>query len=481
MANQAIIQAAGAAYKPVQGQYDISGFVNGIASVAQGLVARQKLISARESSADKLYIKTDNKIIQAKVLNIKEQYKNFNITEKEYQAEILKVKNDILTVDKINKRLNDVNKDGLALNAGPVEENYFLGLKDGSLTDNATVKINTKYGTYDYSTFFEYNEDGNLTVMDPEGVMVPLDELYAISEKMPTKALKKEYNKTIRSWQKEDFKAGTESKWSSKKNDFMNYVVDDLFGNGENKSVMYTSLIDNNLGFDFTNPNDVTKNFNWHDFYIKEGLTPDQLKKYNNTLNGYDKDVQEKAKGIVLKQIMDEDDNLMTDVKKFLNQMIEFKKPIKENVVPIVSEPTAFSGFEVKGKLNRTNSKELAIISSLETAFDEAGDDALIRDGGVEVGGVVTEAKGGKIQLVRAPDEDGSKVYYFRQDREGETNNQGQPLPEKRLGPNFVADGITREGYKKLMLEVIQNAGVSFGGEVSIYGQYKYYLENTEF
>ena len=67
MANQAIINAAGAAYKPVQGQYDISGFVNGVASVAQGLVTRKKLIGARESSADKLYLKTDNKIIQERV------------------------------------------------------------------------------------------------------------------------------------------------------------------------------------------------------------------------------------------------------------------------------------------------------------------------------------------------------------------------------------------------------------------------------
>ena len=475
MANQAIINAAGAAYKPVQGQYDISGFVNGIASVAQGLVARQKLISARESSADKLYLKTDNKIIQAKVLNIKEQYKNFNITEKEYQAEILKVKNDILTVEKINKRFNDINKDGLALNAGPVEENYFLGVKDGSLTDNSTVKINTKLGSYELSTFFEYNKSGNLTVMDPEGIFVPVDELYAISEKMPTKTLKKEYNKTIRSWQKRNFKSGTESKWSSEKNEFMNYIVDDLFGSGENKNVMYTSLIDNNLGFDFTNSNDVTKNFNWHDFYIKEGLTEDQLEKYNNTLGGYNKDVQEKAKGIVLKQIMDEDDNLMTDVKKFLNQMIEFKKPIKETIIPIVSEPTVYSGFEVKGKLNKTNGKELAIINSLETAIDEAFTSE------ANVGDVVTEAKGGKIQLVRAEDEDGDKVYYFRHDREGETNNQGQPLPEKRLGPDFVIEGLSREGYRKLMLEVIQGAGVSFGGATSIYGQYKYYLENTEF
>lgn len=475
MANQAIIQAAGAAYKPVQGQYDISGFVNGIASVAQGLVARKKLIDARQSSADKMYIKTDNKIIQDKVLSIKEEYKNFNITEKEYQNEILKIKNDVLTVEKINKRLADVNKDGLALNAGPIEENYFLGLKDGSLTDNATVQINTKAGSYSIGTFFEYNEDGVLTGMSPQGVMVPLDELLAVSEQMPTKTLKKEYNKTIRNWQKEDFKSGTESKWSSKKNEFMNYVVNDLFGNGENKNVMYTSLIDNNLGFDFTNANDVTKNFNWHDFYIKEGLTPDQLEKYNNTLGGYDKDVQEKAKGIVLKQIMDEDNNLMTDVKKFLNQMIEFKKPIKESVVPIVSEPTAFSNFEVKGKLNTTESRALAIISSLETAIDAASDID------VQTGEVVTTAKGGKIQLIRAPDEDGERVYYFRQNLEGETDSQGQPLPEKRLSPNFITDNLTREGYRTLMLKLIQEAGVPFGGSASIYGQYKYYLENTEF
>ena len=121
MANQAIIEAAGNVYRPVKGQYDISGFVNAVAGVAQGLVARKKLVSARESSADKLYLKTDNKIIQNKVLNLKEQYKNFNISDKEYQEAIIQIKNDIIKVDQINSILVEKNKEKLALNANPTE------------------------------------------------------------------------------------------------------------------------------------------------------------------------------------------------------------------------------------------------------------------------------------------------------------------------------------------------------------------------
>ena len=359
MANQAIIQAAGAAYKPVQGQYDISGFVNGIASVAQGLVARQKLVSARESSADKLYLKTDNKIIQNKVLNIKNQYKNFNITEKEYQDAIVQIKNDILKVDKINTILSNVNKDKLALNAGAIEENWFLGIKDGSLTDGATLKISKPDilgpKTISYDTFFEYDDSGILKGLSPEGVMVTLDELQAISEKLPTKKLKKEFNNEISSWQVKSFGTGTETRWSSSRDEFIKRIMIDIFDNGGNKDVMYTSLIDNNLGFDLTNSKNETQNFNWHDWYLdpkNKALTVEQKAKYDSILEDYDKEVRERAKGIVLSQIMDGDKGLINDVKRYLTEMADYKKPLPKE------EQTAYVlGSEFKPNKNAETKK----------------------------------------------------------------------------------------------------------------------------
>ena len=43
MANQDIIKAAGAAYAPVKGQYDLSGYINGIGAIAEGLVEKRKI------------------------------------------------------------------------------------------------------------------------------------------------------------------------------------------------------------------------------------------------------------------------------------------------------------------------------------------------------------------------------------------------------------------------------------------------------
>jgi hypothetical protein len=331
MANQAIIEAAGNVYRPVKGQYDISGFVNGVAAVAQGLVARKKLVSARESSADKLYLKTDNKIIQNKVLNLKEQYKNFNISDKEYQEAIIQIKNDIIKVDQINSILVEKNKEKLALNANPTEENWFLGIRDGSLTDNSYVNITTKYGTMYLDTFFEYDENGVLNGLTPTGDMVPLDQLKAISEKLPTKKLKKEFNNEISSWQIKSFGTGTETRWASSRDEFMKKIMVDIFDNGGNKSVMYTALIDNNLGFDLTNSKNETQNFNWHDWYLdpkNKALTVEQKAEYDRVLEGYDEDVREKAKGIVLSQIMDGDKSLVSDVKRYLTEMADYKKPL---------------------------------------------------------------------------------------------------------------------------------------------------------
>ena len=365
--------------------------------MAQGLVTRQKLIDARASSADKLYLKTDNKIIQNKVLNIKDQFKKFNITEKEYQDQIVKIKNEIATVDKINKTLTDVNKDGLALNAGPIEESWFLGIKDGSLTKGSSVKIHTSdpeynLGTMYYDTFFEYNEDGNLTGMSPKGTMVPIDELLAIAEQMPTRALKKEFDLKMSSWQKANFPEGTEARWGAASVEFVTTMANKIFAQGKNKNTMYTSLIDNNLGFDLTNSKNETKNFNWHDWYLdpkNKALTVEQRAKYDEVLGGYDEEVRERAKGIVLSQIMEGDKGLIDDVKRYLTEITEYKKPVAKQETPdyILGSEFDPSPYNVPDyNINR-----------LLTLFKEGED-------GTELGDLEVyrqDMGGGKIQLKR--------------------------------------------------------------------------------
>lgn len=474
-ANQTIINAAGAAYKPVKGQYDISGFVNGIASVANGLVTRQKSIAKRQSSANKVYVKTDNATLQARVANVTDQFKSFNIDEKQMQSEILRIKEDNATVERINKLLVNVNKEGLALNGGPIEEAWYLGVKDGSLTDGAGVRINTRFGSYNKSTFYEYDENGTLLMLAPSGEMLPASEVEAIVEQMPTKKLKKQFNLKMRDWQNDFYDIGKEAQWGAKKTTFVGAIMDDIFENGDNKSTMYTSLIDNMSGFDLTNGNDVTKNFNWHDWYLdpkNNALTVDQKAEYDEILGGYAEDVRDRAKGIVLKQIMDGDKSLMADVKRFITQIADYKKPEQQATpIPIISEKTARSGFQVKGKLNKSDAEDLAIIGSLEQAIV----DVKKMETSVGIGETASTAKGGKIELVRDTDEEGKERYYFRHDTAGQTDSQGNVV-EKRLSGPFVLREISDEGYKELMLKVIQEAGVGYGGEGSIYNQYETHI-----
>ena len=474
-ANQTIINAAGAAYKPVKGQYDISGFVNGIASVANGLVTRQKSIAKRQSSANKVYVKTDNATLQTRVAGITNQFKNFNINEKQMQSEILRVKEDNATINRINKLLVNVNKEGLALNGGPIEEAWYLGVKDGSLTDGAQVRINTKSGSFNKSTFYEYDENGVLLMLAPSGEMLPATEVEAIVEQMPTRKLKEKFNSKMRDWQNDNYGIGKESQWGAKKTSFVGSVIQDIFKDGQAKSTMYTSLIDNMSGFDVTNGNNVTKNFNWHDWYLdpkNNALTADQKAEYDRILNGYDEDVRDRAKGIVLKEIMDGDKSLMTDVKKFINQIADYKKP-EEGVspIPIISEKTARSGFQVKGELNKSDAEDLAIIGSLEQSIV----DVKKMETSVDIGGVASTAKGGKIELVRGADDEGKETYYFRHDTAGKKDRDGNII-ETRLSAPFLLREISDEGYKKLMLKVIQEAGVRFGGNGSIYEQYETHI-----
>ena len=56
MANQAIINAAKAAYTPVQGENNnLSGFIQGITAVAAGIVKQKEIRKKMQSDLDKFY------------------------------------------------------------------------------------------------------------------------------------------------------------------------------------------------------------------------------------------------------------------------------------------------------------------------------------------------------------------------------------------------------------------------------------------
>ena len=162
----------------------------------------------------------------------------------------------------------------------------------------------------------------------------------------------------------------------------------------------------------------------------------------------------------------------MTDVKNFITQIADYKKP-EEGVspIPIISEKTARTGFQVKGKLNKSDAQDLAIIGSLEQSIvDVKG-----MQTSVDIGKVASTAKGGKIELVRGADDEGKETYYFRHDAAGKKDKEGNII-ERRLSGNFVLREISEEGYQELMLKVIQEAGVAFGGDGSIYRQYETHI-----
>ena len=464
-ANQAIINAAGQAYSPVKGQYDLSGFVNGIAAVANGVVQRKKAVEARTIKAGKIVIESNINAVQQKTKNIQSALINFEISPEQAQAEVVKIKDELKIVDEIKKEFTKINETGIALNGGLIDENYFLAIKDGSLTDGSNVRINTKFGSYNESTFFKY-EDGKLLVLGPNGNMITPTELLAKAKNIPTTALTKDYDNAVSSWQKKPFESGKTSKWASSRDAFTGDIAK-LF---RNKQVMYTSLVDNNKGFNITNDKNETKNFNWHDYYMEKGLTEDQQFEYNEILNGYDEDVREKVKGQVLVQVMEADKNLMDDVDGFINSMVNHKKPTQQSVIAVVSKPTAKSSFKVEGDLNTKDRKQLYKIASLEQSIEDVKSSK-----SVEIGKVAARVLGGKLELVRSSDEDNKERYYFRDNALGNTDASGAPLPDKFRSGRFFLRDISDSGFMELMLALIQTQGIDAGDD--IYVSYKNHLK----
>ena len=481
---QAVVNAAGAAYTPAEGEFDLwSGYIEGVGHVAAGLVKRREMVNKIKSSMDKISVPTDIPFIKDLAQDIKNDAINLTISEGEAQKQLNELIVDVKQyLPAINARLAEIDKHGLSKGVNRIDENYSLGLSLGELDAPITF---TKDGvSKNMGTFFSVNpETRQLIVAAPNGDYFRPSELLARTENMPTANLGDE---TIGLWANfigTPFLPGKTNKWASAR-DEINTKLNKLFAN---KKVLYSALLDNPMGFDVTNnATEETKTFTWEEHYLDSGLTDIQKATYDYQIsligaNETDKtlraEMQEEAKSIILKGLMDDDSNLMTDVKDFANKIYEFKKPGDEEVITIVSKETP-SGFKMKGKLTQSQSQDLTVVNTLENMLHIKGEGMptkIYEDGS----DYAKKGMGGKVLLVRIKDdEDGHMRYQFRQNMYGEVDGEGDEKI-KNLSNSFNYP-LSDDGYKTIMQQVITNVpnGVSYGSRV--YNQFDTHLEGLK-
>ena len=484
MANETIIKAAGQAYSPVQGQYDISGFVQGVASIAQGLIVRKQKADKLKSSVDKLSVPTDIAQVDAIVGVTKQKIIDKEITMGDGVKSLKGVEFDVnRVIPKINAALAEIEDKGLSLSVDGIDENYTTSLKLGEL--NQPVMINGE----EVDVFYQLNEKNELMMLSPDGEMVRPDVLLARLEAMTTANSKEPANALLLKMIGADFSPGSTSKFGSSK-DAINSQMNILF---EDKKVLYSFLLDNPNGFDITDKNETTINKKFTEHYINSGM--DNIVDENGTTlkDRYDAalseitgaEAKEKAQAMIIKRLMDDDPNLRKDVQGFLDEIYELKKPGDLVVENIVSEETA-TGFKITGKLNQTESQDFTVVNSVELNMDAAIKNIKSSvDNVVAVGAVQQEAMGGKVQLLRledAKDSPGVPRFQWIQNMYGEQNADKTPK-EKFLSNPFTINpkhnsGISAASYKTIMQQLITNVpnGVSYGSRV--YNSYNNHLNS---
>ena len=176
MADNAIMQAAGAAYGPMKGEYDISGFVQGFTNIAKGLIAQEQRFTKGKALLDKRgnLVKTKYGEYRGLLDNIKKQY----LVDRDLDKATAAVDNIIMGTNSVNAlgKLADEMYEGGSYSADvpPLYKNYLNALRTGDLSTPI------KYGDKKLDPFFGFDADNNPQVLGPDGQYTSVDNLYAI-------------------------------------------------------------------------------------------------------------------------------------------------------------------------------------------------------------------------------------------------------------------------------------------------------------
>jgi len=469
MANESIIKAAGQAYAPNPGQYDLSGFIQGITAVASGLVKRQQEVAKRGKQADELYLSTDNTVVQGIVSNLQDQVRSGTLTQNKAKQKLADLdRNYNKDLPQIELMVKDIFKKGISRSAGELEENYLLGLSLGELDNPITIQ--TENGPEQFSTFYSVDPVTNsLTVLSPNGDYVSPRELKSIISNTSTIDLRDDGNKVTATFLKKPYKDGDFSTFPAASNEFKNGMKS-VF---ENKRKRDSWLLDNPQGFEITNNVGEVKKRNFAEFYLQNGLDEKQQEVFKKDLDKIqDKDVSDKTKLMIIKKLMESDPNLDTDIDMFLDKFVADKTPKEKNYTPIKNIETTH-GFTIKGKLTKSEQQDLVVVDSVEKGIEDARADKNAWKQGKSI-----KVMDGTVLVTPDPGKEG--YFYFEKNMEGQQVEDEAGVMVDVEGPrysgSFPLHNQTPEGYKQIMLKVLREVpgGLNFGS--TVYNNYKAFL-----
>tara|TARA_Y100001972_G_scaffold128017_1_gene186909 strand:- start:5884 stop:7452 length:1569 start_codon:yes stop_codon:yes gene_type:complete len=314
MANGNIIEAAKAAYTPAK--VDISGFVDGLSSIASGIIAKKKKNAAKRNKADSVVFNTKDK----RILSLAEQEKDKILNGGDIDEGIDKLKSIAYDVNnvipKINERIQDIMIKGISGDTDPLLKNYFESIKSGEL--DAPIEIRDKDGNVTkVNTMFNVTEDGELQMLSPDGtyksVQVVLDALNNVNTRNNGKVTSDLVAAYINTSHKD-----LES-WKNSSNAFKTKLFNEFKNSPKAK---------NSFLFDYTFNINEGEEISFVDYYIKNKLyDADDYAAFEEKTKELPDEEREEVKNYFMLEVMQSDTNFDDDVKTFINNITESKKP----------------------------------------------------------------------------------------------------------------------------------------------------------
>ena len=317
MADNAIIQAAGAAYGPMKGEYDISGFVQGFTNIAKGLIAQEQRFTKGKALLDKRgnLVKTKYGEYRGHLDQIKKQY----LVDRDLDKATAAVDNIIMGTNSVNAlgKLADEMYEGGSYSADvpPLYKNYLNALRTGDLSTPI------KYGDKKLDPFFGFDADNNPQVLGPDGQYTSVDNLYAILSSYAKKSDGDDLVKSVNSFTSSTY--ANEEAWENAAGSLQTTLNSGF----KNEKARNAFLLDNqqNIG--------LNKSENFVDYYLDNKLFGNleykNKAKFDEVMNSETSTAKEKraTRELMVSTLMKIDKNIETDIDDFITGIINAKKP----------------------------------------------------------------------------------------------------------------------------------------------------------
>lgn len=328
MADNAIIQAAGAAYGPMKGEYDISGFVQGFANIAKGLIAQEQRFAKGKAILDKKgnLVKTRFGEYRGLLGQIKKQY----LADRDLDKATAAVDNIVMGTNSVNAlgKLAETMYEGGSYSADvpPLYKNYLNALRTGDLSTPI------KYGDKELDAFFGFDKNNNPQVLGPDGQYTSVDNLYSILSSYAKKSDGDNLVKATNSFASSTY--ANEEAWENAAGSLQTTLNSGF----KDKKARNAFLLDNQINIG------LSKSENFVDYYIDNKLFGNLEYKnkaeFDKVINSETSTAQEKraVKQLMVSTLMGMDKNIEEDIDEFVTGIINAKKPpvLIENTRPLI-------------------------------------------------------------------------------------------------------------------------------------------------